>query len=41
MTNLSAAQKEVLASPEFKHLKVDYPFYYRECIEYLLKGLMN
>lgn len=40
MTNLSAVQKEVLAHPEFKHLKVDYPVYYQECVEYLLKGLL-
>jgi len=41
MTNLSAAQKEVLAYPEFKHLKVDYPVYYQECVKYLLKGLLS
>ena len=41
MTNLSAAQKEVLAYPEFKHLKVDYTVYYQECVEYLLKGLLS
>ncbi|WP_319405928.1 TetR family transcriptional regulator [uncultured Desulfosarcina sp.] len=41
MTNLSAAQKEVLAYPEFKHLKVDYTVYYQECVEYLLKGLLG
>ena len=41
MTNLSAAQKEVLAYPEFKNLKVDYTVYYQECVEYLLKGLLS
>jgi len=41
MTNLSAEQKEVLAYPEFKHLKVDYTVYYQECVEYLLKGLLS
>jgi AcrR family transcriptional regulator len=41
MTNLSPAQKEVLTSPEFKHLKVDYNDYYQESIAYLLKGLIG
>jgi hypothetical protein len=41
MTNLSTAQKEVLAYPEFKHLKVDYTVYYQECVEFLLKGLLS
>ena len=41
MTNLSTGQKEVLAYPEFKHLKIDYHVYYQECVEYLLKGLLS
>jgi hypothetical protein len=41
MTNLSPAQEAVLADPEFKHLKVDYSDYYRECIAHLMNGLLD
>ncbi len=41
MTNLSPAQEAVLAYPEFKHLKVDYNDYYRECIAHLMNGLLD
>lgn len=38
MTNLSEAQKEVLANPEFEHFKVDYDTYFQQTLKYLLQG---
>ena len=40
MTNLSEAQKEVLAYHEFEHLRVDYEPYLKQSVEYLLHGLL-
>ena len=41
MSNLSEVQNKVLSLPEFQHFKVDFRPFFRESVEYILKGLLK